>query len=195
MKFPKIFSLFFILSVLILTGCGKDDDSSDEKTPDGAPVSLITGEEGCNLEIKTNGVAETCIGTKVFGWNNGNLMNSRRFEQLRTGCDGNNFVFRISMPPGTVFQDAAVGEHSLYANRLLLQNTGNLDVIYTEFYDNSPEPGDEELVNATGTITIRKDVVALGTTYAIVGDIDASINNNGSIKTIKGQFWSKTIEW
>lgn len=193
MIYPKISFILLISSLLIFTGCGKDDDSPDKVTSDNFSVSSVAGDEGCDLKITTNGVTESCTSDKVFGWESGNLLNSRRWKQIRTGCSGNNFAFRINMPPGTVFQDIAVDAHSLFQTPLLLQNSSTLNEIYPEFYVNSLEP--DLPGNASGTVEIRRDVALSGITYSLVGNVDATFYKDGAPVTVKGQFWSKDAEW
>lgn len=193
MTYSKISFILLISSLLIFTGCDKDDDSPDKTTPDNFLVSSVSGEEGCNLKITTNGVTEDCISDRVFGWESGNLLGSRRFKQIRTGCSGNNFAFRISMPPSVVFDDIAVDEHVLNSTRLLLQNTSSLEAVYPEFYVNSLDP--ELPGNATGTIEIRRNLSTANGTYSLIGNIDATFYKNGVPVTVKGQFWSKEANW
>ena len=193
MTYPKISSILFIFSLLIFTGCGNDDDSSEPITPDGFMVNSISGDNGTKFEIKKSGATETCTGEQVFGWESGNLLGSRRFTQIRMGCGENEFAFRLTLPPGTVFENIAVGVHELFETHLLLENTPDVAVVYPELYINMYNPPIKG--NARGTVEIRRDVVILGTTYSLVGNIDATFYNAGIPVTVKGQFWRKDASW
>ena len=188
----KLFSIFLIFSLLVITSCDKDDDATNTIPPNEVKTNFVIGEQGSHLEIRMNGVTKTYIGDKVIAWGEGSLLEQRRWKQLRMLCDGHYFTFRISMPKGTVFEDIAVREHSLFETRLLLEHSGSLDIIYPEFFYNF-EPKAEG--NATGTVEILRDVVVNGTTYSLVGNIDASFYAPGSRLTVKGQFWSENATW
>lgn len=193
MTHQKLLPILFIFSLLLFTGCGKDDDSSDPKPATADKTNLVAGEKGTNFEIGKNGEAESCVGEYFFGWAGGQLLNSSRYKQIRIGCDGNPFALRISMPQGTAFLDIVEGIHNLNQYKLLLQDTSTLDQVHVEFYQNLVEP--VIVGNATGTVELKRDVVVNDTTYAIVGIVDASFYNNGSRVDVKGQFWSQTVEW
>lgn len=189
----KFFSIFFILSLLIFTSCDKDDDPVVVTNGNKVKTNLVTGDRGSHFEITRNGQTTTCKGDKVFGWEGGNLLNSARFKQLRMGCGENSFVFRISMPKDTVFENIAVDGHDLFQSRLLLEHSPNLAVVYPEFYFNDINP--DVPGNAFGIVTIDRDVSLLETTYSLIGNIDVTFNNSGPPMTIKGQFWSKNAAW
>lgn len=188
----KLFSIFFIFSLLLLTSCGEDDDATITIPPSQVKTNFVIGEQGSHLAITMHGATTTCIGDKVIGWSEGNLLGQRRWKQLRMLCGDNYFTFRISMPKGTLFEDIAEREHSLFETRLLLEHSGDLDILYPEFFYNF-EPKAEG--NAAGTVEILRDVVVNGTTYSLVGNIDASFYIPGSSLTVKGQFWSENATW
>ena len=189
----RLFSILFIFSLLVFTSCDKDDDATSTIPQNQVKTNLVAGDKGSNLKIKMNGQTKSCIGTNVFNWVEGNLLSQRRWKQISMGCEENSFAFRISTPPGTFFEDIAVGAHSLFETRLLLEDSPDLAVVYPEFYVNQYNP--EIVGNATGIIEIMRDVVVNGTTYSVVGNINASFYNNGSIVTVQGQFWNKNATW
>lgn len=185
--------LSLMIGLFLLTACDKDDDKDDPTPQVNLAYSSISGTEGSSFEFTENGEKSTHTGTLVIGWEGGSLLNLNYFRQLRFSNNGNSFALRFNIPNGTVFTDFIEGTHELYSTPVLLQNTQNLDQVLAEFLVNSSSPAIDG--NATGTVTIERDVTIGTEVYSLVATLETEFYNQGNPVKVEGIIWDQEAPW
>jgi len=191
MNFRSGFAL--LITSILLISCDEDDDSNNAPTNQNPAYAAVFGPTGHSFQIIGGGQTQTNSGTTVIGWDGGQLLNGSYFRLLRFSGTPYNFALRMSMPASSNFSDTAPGDHDLYEFILPLQETQNLQDIVVEFYQNNVTPAIQG--NGTGTVTLERNVAFAGTTYSLIGTVEAQFFNAGTPTTVSGTFWSQELNW
>jgi len=186
-------SLFFCFFALLSFSCDKDDDTNDTPNVQNPAYAAVFGPTGHSFQVISGGEIQTNSGTTILGWDGGQLLNGSYFRLLRFSGMPNTFALRMSMPASSNFSEAAPGDHGLYEFVLPLQDTQNLQDIVVEFYQNNGSPAIQG--NATGNVTLERNVSHAGNTYSLIGNVEAQFFNAGTLVTVSGTFWSQELNW
>ncbi|HUH74382.1 MAG TPA: hypothetical protein VLZ75_08225 [Chitinophagales bacterium] len=176
-----------LISIFLFVACKKDDKNNSKNT-----VQILT-DKGSEFKVTRNGTTETISGTSFF-LDQGQLLEQSFFRQFRMGTSAGQLTVRFSFPSimsGNVDENLYNRDHSLYASRLLLENTGSLNEVAAEaFFSNLSTKFNDN--NASGKINMKKNHSINGSVYSIFGEVDMTVQGKDfSIYTVKGYFWNK----
>jgi len=194
----RIFWLVSLTFGLLITGCN-DDDSSGPSGPAGPAqgYSFINTEVGSSLEITYPGGTPTQAGSDFVSgaFDGGQLLNLNYWKQVTIGSTEGSFFLRWNFPQSVNWVDTINDSFGLYNFPLLLQDTGNLNSIIVEFTKVGTSEGEFLHGNASGQITLLRDVNTNLGVYSMVGEIDAVFTVNGQQTSVVGSFWNKEFVW
>lgn len=178
-----------VLCIITLSACGKDDVSDTQITG----FSQIDTDKGFRFTLTyPDGKEKKVNGSSTFGSFNGQLLDGDYYKSFHGGSDDVRFDFRFSVPEDIQILDVIEGTHQLRGQRLLLQQTGNLGALQTEFSLGTSNPNNEfdGLINMTGSATYHQNIAAIGERIAIAVEIEGNIvNREGQNLKITGLFW------
>lgn len=98
--------------------------------------------------------------------------------------------FRVSMPAGTNIEETLVQEHQLLSSSL--GNPTNINEVHAELWI----PGNDTIIgNASGTVTLMKNVESGSETISIFGTMDADFNTTNTTFNMRGCFWHPEFQW
>lgn len=174
---------------LAITACSKDEEPTQ-----GFGVVNPETAQGIKLTLTYPDSSDKNVsGDRVFGWNNGQLLNGNYYKHLRGGGEEVTFDFRLSIPEDV--NSAAIIEdvHDLRSTRLKLEQTQSLEDVEVEFWLGSLDEEDEfdALVNVRGTVEIRIGWQG----YDVMAEIDGEVvNRDGELVRVNGNFWKEKAD-
>lgn len=189
----KLIWLCLVGAALLFNSCKKDEENSGPPASNGGTqYGFVSTPEGCSFEITyPDGSTEERTGSFVSGWNSGQLLNYNFFRQLSINDGEDSWFLRFSMVQGTDWENEVLGEHSLYSTPFLLQWTQDMDETVVEFY--SPN-NDVIQGNSFGTVLLTPNVQVAGTTYDLIGEVEASFTSFGQTTSVSGVFWVQELD-
>jgi hypothetical protein len=191
-------TVIVLVLALGLMSCG--DSGASENGASADPFErgfggVALGEEGSSLTLRQPDGSEDQIGSEVLlGWINGGYLDGDYFKQLRIGTALGTMELWMNFPSTGPPTGLIEGVHQLRPNRLLLENSGDLEDVEVEIFFQRSDPPFDPLTNARGTVEIRENVSAAEETYSIAGEMEIDILGTDGLYRISGYFCARDVD-